>query len=138
MEKTKLGISVGLMGATVFLMALGGGITPLLLLAGYIFFKEENVWLKKNTVKAIVVLLVYYIAYYALGLIPDVLGLLLDTIGLVGIHISLSFINNLVYILRDAVSVVKTLILLLSGLTALNMGSIKVSFIDNLIDKHMN
>ena len=138
MEKTKLGISVGLMGAMVFLMALGGGITPLLLLAGYIFFKEENVWLKKNAVKAIAVLLVYYIAYYALGLIPDVLGLLLDTIGLVGINISLSFINNLVYILRDAVSVVKTLILLLSGLTALNMGSIKVSFIDNLIDKHMN
>ena len=138
MEKTKLGISVGLMGAIVFLTALGGGITPLFLLAGYVFFKEENVWLKKNTVKAIAVLLVYYIAYYALGLIPDVLGLLLDTIGLVGINISLSFINNLVYIVRDAVNVVKTILLLLSGLTALNMGTIKVPFIDNLIDKHMN
>lgn len=138
MEKTKLGISVGFMGAIVFLTALGGGMTPLLLLAGYVFLKEENVWLKKNTVKAIAVLLVYYIAYYALGLIPDVLGLILDTIGLVGVNVSLSFINNLIYILRDAVNLVKTVILLLSGLAAFNMGTIKVSFIDNLIDKHMN
>lgn len=138
MEKTKLGISVGLFGAAIFLVALGGGMTPLLLLAGYVFFKEENVWLKKNAVKAIAVLLVYYMAYYTLGLIPDVLGVLLDTIGLVGLNISLSFINNLIYILRDIVSVLRTLFLLLSGLTALNMGTIKISFIDNLIEKHMN
>ena len=138
MEKTKLGISVGLFGAAIFLIALGGGMTPLLLLTGYVFFKEENVWLKKNAVKAIVVLLVYYIAYYALGLIPDVLGVLLDTVGLVGLNISLSFINNLVYILRDVVSVLRTVFLLLSGLTALNMGTIKISFVDNLIEKHMN
>ncbi len=138
MEKTKLGISVGLFGSAIFLIALGGGMTPLLLLAGYVFFKEENVWLKKNAVKAIVVLMVYYIAYYALGLIPDVLGVLLDTIGLVGLNISLSFINNLVYILRDVISVLRTVFLLLSGLAALNMGTIKISFVDNLIEKHMN
>ena len=138
MEKTKLGISVGLFGAAIFLIALGGGMTPLLLLTGYVFFKEENVWLKKNAVKAIAVLLVYYIAYYTLGLIPDILGVLLDTIGLVGLNISLSFINNLVYILRDVVSVLRTVFLLLSGLTALNMGTIKISFVDNLIEKHMN
>ena len=112
--------------------------TPLLLLAGYVFFKEENVWLKKNVVKAIAVLLVYYIAYYALGLIPDVLGVLFDTLGLFGAQVSLSFINNLVYILRDIVALLRTLVLLLSGLSALNMGTIKVAFIDNLIEKHLN
>ncbi|MBQ8821425.1 MAG: hypothetical protein IJZ82_02170 [Lachnospiraceae bacterium] len=138
MEKTKLGISVGFFGAMVFLIALGGGMTPLLLLAGYVFFKEENVWLKKNVVKAIAVLLVYYIAYYALGLIPDVLGVLFDTLGLFGAQVSLSFINNLVYILRDIVALLRTLVLLLSGLSALNMGTIKVAFIDNLIEKHLN
>lgn len=138
MEKTKLGISVGFFGTMVFLVALGGGFTPLLLLAGYVFFKEENVWLKKNVVKAIAVLLVYYIVYYALGLIPDVLGILFDTLGLFGAHLSLSFVNNLIYILRDIVALLRTVFLLASGLTALNMGSIKVPFIDNLIEKHFS
>ncbi len=138
MEKTKLGISVGFLGAMVFLIALGGGMTPLLLLAGYVFLKEENAWLKKNVVKAIAVLLVYYLAYYALGLIPDVLGVLFDTLGLFGANVSLSFINNLVYILRDIVALLRTVFLLLSGLVAFNMGSIKVPFIDNMIEKHMN
>ena len=138
MEKTKLGMSVGLMGATVFLIALVGGYTPLLLIGGYIFFKEDNLWLKKNVVKAFVISLVCSIAYYALGLIPDVLGLLLDAVGLAGLNISLSFINNIVYLLRDAVNILETVILLLCGLTALNMGSVKFAFVDDIVEKHMN
>ena len=138
MEKTKLGISVGAMGAAVFLLALVGGYTPLLLIGGYIFLKEENLWLKKNVVKAFAFCLACSAIYYALGLIPDVLGLLLDAIGLAGLNISLSFINNIVYLLRDAVNIVKTVILLLSGLSALNLGTVKVAFIDELVEKHMN
>lgn len=138
MEKTKLGISVGLMGAAVYLLALVGGYTPLLLIGGYIFLKEENLWLKKNVVKAFVISLACSLIYYALGLIPDVLGLLLDAIGLAGLNISLSFINNIVYLLRDAVNIVETVILLLSGLTALNLGTVKVAFVDDIVEKHMN
>ena len=42
MEKTKLGLSVAIMSALVFLVAAFGGYTPLLLVAGYILIAEEN------------------------------------------------------------------------------------------------
>ena len=50
--KTKLGISVGILAAATYLAALIG-ITPLLLVAGYILIVEENDFLKKTAVKAL-------------------------------------------------------------------------------------
>ena len=47
MQKTKIGISVGVMGAVMYFASLFGGYIPMLLLAGYIFLKEENIWLQK-------------------------------------------------------------------------------------------
>ena len=44
MEKTKLGISVGLIGACICFTALFGGITPAVLLVGYVFLREDNAW----------------------------------------------------------------------------------------------
>lgn len=51
--KTKLGISVGLLGTMVYFAALFGGYTPVILLAGYVLLFEENEWLKKAAIKAV-------------------------------------------------------------------------------------
>ena len=53
MQKTKIGISVGVMGAVMYFASLFGGYIPMLLLAGYIFLKEENIWLRKAAFKAV-------------------------------------------------------------------------------------
>ncbi|SDN56059.1 hypothetical protein [Acetanaerobacterium elongatum] len=50
MQKAKLGITVGLLGATIYLMALMGSI-PLIIIAGYVLLFEENEWLKKRLLK---------------------------------------------------------------------------------------
>ena len=47
MQKTKIGISVGVMGAVMYFASLFGGYIPMLLLAGYIFLREENIWLSR-------------------------------------------------------------------------------------------
>ena len=44
MQKTKLGISVGLLGAAIYFMGLFGGYLVAVLLAGYILMFEENEW----------------------------------------------------------------------------------------------
>ena len=53
MEKTKLGISVSLMAAAVYLLGLLSGYTVTILLVGYILLKEEDMWLKKQSVGAL-------------------------------------------------------------------------------------
>ena len=48
--KSKLGVSVALLGALPFILSLFGGYTPMLLVVGYIFICEEDSWLKKTAI----------------------------------------------------------------------------------------
>lgn len=48
MEKTKLGVSVGIFGAFLYVAALFGGYIAITLLAGYVLLMESNEWLKKT------------------------------------------------------------------------------------------
>ena len=49
MEKTTLGISVGLAGAAVYFCGLAG-VIPVLLAAGYILLREQHPWLRRAAV----------------------------------------------------------------------------------------
>lgn len=59
MQKTRLGISVGLLGAAIYFMGLFSGYLLAVLLAGYVLLFEENSWLRKNAVKAMSVMAVF-------------------------------------------------------------------------------
>src|SRR5574344_1340231 len=48
MEKTKLGIPVGLLGAAMLFACYFGGYLVSFVLAGYILLFEENAWLKRT------------------------------------------------------------------------------------------
>ena len=50
MQKAKLGISVGLLGAAIYLTALSGSLLGLLVLAGYVLLVEDNQWLRLSAV----------------------------------------------------------------------------------------
>lgn len=53
MQKTRMGISVGLMGAATYLCGLFGGLMVTVVIAGYILLFEENAWLKRAAVKSV-------------------------------------------------------------------------------------
>ena len=95
MEKTKLGVSVGLVGAAAFFCALFGGYTPTLLVAGYVLLFEENVWLKKTCVKAVALMMSISVLVTGIGLIPDLFGWLSDFLGLIHLNISFSIIYSI-------------------------------------------
>ena len=135
MEKTKIGLSVAIMGAIVFLTALFGGYTPLLLVAGYILIAEENTQLKKTAVTAFLILLTFSAVNFVIGLLPDVQSILLSLLNIFGINdIYLSFINNIANFLYSVVSLLKDLVFIfLAGLSLLKK-PLKLSFIDKLFD----
>ncbi|MDE5965300.1 MAG: hypothetical protein K2G89_00495 [Lachnospiraceae bacterium] len=137
MQKSRLGISVGMLGAAVCFMGLFGGYTPILIAAGYVLLFEENAWLKKNSVKAVAVMIGISVFCTAIGYIPDAISLVSSLLNIFGSHFSISIVSNIVSFVVEAMSLIRSLILFMMGLKALNQGTVSVPVIDNLIDKHM-
>ncbi len=44
MQKARLGVSVGLLGSAMYLISLFSGFLPAVVLGGYVFLCEQNVW----------------------------------------------------------------------------------------------
>lgn len=137
MEKTKLGISVGLLGAALFFGALCGGYVFLLVLAGYVLLFEANEWLKKAAVKAVVLSFAFSVFSSALGLIPSLFRWLSDFLELINLNISFSFIINIVNLLTSAIYIVEVICFLALGLKALKMETVAISSVDEMVAKHM-
>lgn len=135
MQKSKLGISVNLLGAIACFAALFSGYMVTALIMGYVLLMEQNEWLKKTVVKAMLVLIVFSAANAIIGLIPDAISLISSILGIFGGYFSLSFLTSLVSACREALSIVQKLLLLLMGYKALNMGVVKIGFIDRVVDK---
>ena len=105
------------------------------LIMGYILLMEQNEWLKKTAVKAMLVIIVFSAASSVIGLIPDAISLISSILGIVGGHFSLPPVSSLVSACREALSILQKLVLLLMGYKALNMGTVKIGFIDRVVDK---
>lgn len=138
MQKTKLGVSVGLLGAAVYFSGLFGEYIPAILIAGYVLLFEENEWLKKACVKAVAVMMSISVVIALLGLIPDCLGWISSLLSIFEVYFSASIVNSIINVITDALSIIRTVLLLVLGVKALNQATINVPVVDNLVNKYMN
>ena len=139
MQKTKLGISVGLLGAIIyFASAFGGGYLVALLLCGYVLLVEDNPWLRKTSVKAVLLLIMFSLVSVALGLIPDIWETITNLLMAFNKYPSSTFISGINSTISSAITIVKSVLFVILGLKALNQGAIKLPVIDKLIDKYMD
>lgn len=137
MQKTKLGVSAAVLGAAVYFLGLFNGSLVAVILAGYILIREENPWLKKSAVKAVALLILFALISTVLGLIPDVISFINSILSIFGGSFYISVVSNIIYMLRNGLELIRTLLFLLLGLKALNQGTVKVPVIDSLVDKCM-
>ena len=141
MQNTKLGISAGLIGAVLFLMGLGESYIPLLLIAGYVLIAEDNVWLKRTSVKAIVVTFLFSILYILIDLLPNFLDLINDFMALFDESLSnkaFEILRELIIFFRSSVSILKVVFYFLLIIKALKNATIIIPPIDNFVNKHIN
>lgn len=110
MEKTKLGLPVNVVAAMAYLLFFFGGYTVGLLFLGYVVLCEENGWLRKNVVTALVVLLGFSVLNTVVGLIPDLINLVSSLLHIFSVYFYpeipeaiFSFFSNIVYFVRLAV-----------------------------------
>lgn len=132
--KTKLGVSVGLLGAALYLTMLFGGYVPFLFIAAYVLIVEDNEWLKKAAVKAFALSICFSLISTVANLIPDAISLVDKLTRIFNGNFSIQFISNLIYFVTSAISFVRTIIFLLLGLQAVKMLDFPIGFIDKIVE----
>lgn len=137
MLKTKLGISIALVGAAMYFLGALSFI-PAVLLAGYVLIAEQNDWLRRQAAKMIGVVLVFGLLSIAVGWIDDVVSILNIIVRWFDRDVYLSVPANLTSLCQHIISLVKEIFLLMMGFMALSMKNVKLGVVDKQLDKFMN
>jgi uncharacterized membrane protein len=137
MEKTKLGISVGLMAAVVYLLGLYSGYMVTILAVGYILLAEENEWLKKSAVKAVVLMLSFSVVTSAVYFLPSVWDFLCSIMNAFGAHVHADFLSGFTTVMNNALYLAEQVLFILLGLMALKQKSIAIPALDSFVEKYL-
>ena len=136
MNKIKLGVSAGLTGAILyFLVAIS--IIPAVILAGYILLKEENDWLKYQAVKMVMIVVIFGAINIGLNCIDDIFAIFNQVIGIFAKNVHIAVPLGLTGILSTVCSLLRNIVLIWSGINALNFKTVYVASIDELVSKNM-
>lgn len=135
--KSKLGVSVGLLGAMIYFAALFGGYTAVILLVGYVLLFEENEWLKKAGVKAAVMMVFFSFLINVIGLIPDFLSWISTLVSVFKGIFSYSVVSSIISVFIQALDIIRTCLFLILGVKALKQRTIGVPFVDTIINRYM-
>ena len=137
MQKTKLGISVGLLGAAVYFAAFFGGYVPVILITGYILVAEENVWLKKTGIKAVALLMAIEVLLKIIGLVPDLLSWIGSVVRVFDGTLDYGMVSSVFSVVIGAIGIIRTIVCLLLGIGAISQTIVRIPVVDNMIDKYM-
>lgn len=138
MKKTRLGVSVGLVGAALFFACFFGGYLAAFVVAGYILLFEENPWLRRTAVRGVALMIGFSVLSAIVGLIPDTMVFLNSIWTLFGGNLYSTTLSNIVSVLSNAIDIIEKLFFLVLGVKALNQGTVRIPVIDNLVTKYMN
>lgn len=135
--KTKLGISVTLFAAGVFLSGLLSNYTTLVIVVGYILLMESDDWLRKCAVKAAVITFGFGFAIEVVSLIPNALSTVSSLFSILDVFIDFSFITKITSFVISALGLLRSIVLVLLAFKSLNNQTMKIDKIDNMVDSNM-
>lgn len=138
MEKTKLGISAGMLGAVVYFSAALLGYISLFIVGGYILLVEKTEWLKKCVIKAVVLMLLYSLLSTVIGIIPQILTLGSEEALLGSYYLYMAGAYQIVSIVLVVLNFARIGLFIALGVKALSEKTIVIPIVDRLIDKYMD
>lgn len=138
MQKTKLGITVGALGAITFFAGFFGGYLAAIVLAGYALLFEENAWLKRSVVKAVVLMVFFSVTVAIINVIPDLLEFVGNIASVFNGNFSIIKVNQVVNVLVSGLNLVEKVLFLGLGVKALSQGTIVIPFIDKKVSKYID
>ncbi len=138
MQKTKLGITVGALGAITFFAGFFGGYLAAIVLAGYALLFEENAWLKRSVVKAVVLMVFFSVTVAIINVIPDLLEFVGNIASVFNGNFSIIKVNQIVNVVVSGLNLVEKVLFLGLGVKALSQGTIVIPFIDKKVSKYID
>lgn len=138
MQKTKLGITVGALGAITFFAGFFGGYLAAIVLAGYVLLFEENAWLKRSVVKAVVLMVFFSVTVAIINVIPDLLEFVGNIASVFNGNFSIIKVNQVVNVVVSGLNLVEKVLFLGLGVKALSQGTIVIPFIDKKVSKYID
>lgn len=138
MQKTKLGITVGALGAITFFVGFFGGYLAAIVLAGYALLFEENAWLKRSVVKAVVLMVFFSVTVAIINVIPDLLEFVGNIASVFNGNFSIIKVNQIVNVLVSGLNLAEKVLFLGLGVKALSQGTIVIPFIDKKVSKYID
>ena len=136
MQKTRLGISVGLLGAAIYFAGLFGGFLATLVLVGYVLMFEENEWLRRSGVKALTLVIIFSLCTTIVNLIPNGIGFVNNLVTAFGGRFSVKFLSYITAAIVSAIDIIEKVLLMVLGFKALNQSTIVIPIVDQLLNKH--
>lgn len=138
MEKTKLGISVCLLGALVFLSGYLG-LTAVALVAGYVLLREENAKLRKYAAYVIALLVGFTLISMCIGAVSNVFSILnfrswvyeVDVVGTI-----YSVITSILSTLSTILALAEKVVFGLFAVCAFLDKEVKIAPLDKFLEKH--
>lgn len=138
MQKTRLGITVGALGAITYFAGIFSGYLVAIILAGYVLLFEENAWLRRTVVKAIVLMAFFSMIIATLNLIPDFLGIIGNIVAVFNGYFALVKVNQIISVFTSGISFAEKILFMGLGMKALGQGTIVIPFIDSMVSKYWN
>lgn len=136
MEKTKLGISVGMFGALCYFAGFMGW-QALVIISGYVLLFESNEWLKKSAVKAAAIVVGFTVLLEIISAGGEIFSVLNQLSAWLKMELVLSDNYSIMTFVRNILYALRSILLLVLGSKAFKQGSVKVPVIDPVIEKHM-
>lgn len=138
MQKTKTGLSVGLMAAIVYFTGLfSNGLLVAVILAGYILLFEENVWLKKSAVKAVMVIILFTTLAVVINLIPDLISMISNIVAAFEGSFTIRPLAYIISAITIVINIIEKILLIVLGAKALKQSTIPVPIVNKMIEKYM-
>lgn len=138
MKKSNLGVSVGFIGALAYLAAFVNSFVGLVLIVGYVLLREENIWLRKNVLKALVIYIGLVLLNVAVRFVPNFFGLIdtfMSIFRISFVNAALTAVSATCYKLLNYAG---KLLYLALGVMALTQRTIAFAPLDKFIDKLVN
>lgn len=137
MEKAKIGVSVGALAAMVYFSGICGGLLVAAILTGYILIAESNLWLRRSAVKAIALMIVFSVINIIVNLLPDGISAIESLAGMFRLSMNEFVVSNLALFITKVLDIIKNLLFLALGMSALKQRTIVIAPIERLVDKCM-
>ena len=115
-----------------------GGYLAAIVLAGYALLFEENAWLKRSVVKAVVLMVFFSVTVAIINVIPDLLEFVGNIASVFNGNFSIIKVNQVVNVVVSGLNLVEKVLFLGLGVKALSQGTIVIPFIDKKVSKYID